>query len=68
MLLIFNEVIYSALAQHQYIIINTLVSATSFGFCQPYSRLCLLYEGTFSVHIHCGIQQCLHKTVRAIKV
>ena len=32
-LLIFNKVIYSVLAQHQYIIVNTLILATCFGFC-----------------------------------
>ena len=62
------KLFYPVLTQHQNIIINTLVLATCFGFYQPYSGLCLLYEGTFSVHTHCGIQQCLHKTIRAIKV
>ena len=52
MLLIFNKVIYSILAQNQYIIIDTLVLATCFGFYQPPSGLCLLYGGIFSVHIH----------------
>ena len=49
-----NKVFYYVLTQHQYIIINTLVLATCFGFYQPSSGLCLLYGGTFSVHIHYG--------------
>ena len=63
-----NKVIYSVLAQHQYILINTLVLATCFGFYQPSSGLCLLYGGTFSVHIHYGIPWCLHKIITLIKV
>jgi hypothetical protein len=36
---------------------NTLILATFFGFYQPSSGLCLpVYRGTFSVHIHYGIQ------------
>ena len=63
-----NKMIYSVLAQHQYIIINTLVLATCFGFYQPSSDLCLLYGGTFSVRIHWGISQRLHemKTVMVV--
>ena len=48
----FNKVIHYVLAQHQYIIINSLVLAICFDFYQPSSGLCLLYRGTFSVHIH----------------
>ena len=52
---VYGTMIYSVLGQHQYIIINTLVLATRFGFYHPSSGLCLLYGGTFSVHIHYGI-------------
>ena len=38
-----------------HIIIDSLVLATCFGFYRPSSGLCLLYVGTFSVHIHYGI-------------
>ena len=48
---VFNKVIYSVLTQHRYIIINTLVLATRFGFYQPSSGLCLL---------HGGYIQCAH--------
>ena len=40
--LIFNKRFYYVLAQHQYIIINTLALATCFGFYQPSST------GTYS--------------------
>ena len=34
----FDKMVYSVLAQHQYIIINTLVLATCFGFYQTFFR------------------------------
>ena len=40
-----NKVTYSVLAQNQNIIINTIVFATCYGFCQLSSGLCLLYGG-----------------------
>ena len=61
-LLIFNKVIYSVLAQHQYIIINTLVLTSCFGFYQPSSMLtqCLhfvfsLWDPIMYVHTECTV-------------
>jgi hypothetical protein len=47
-LLIFNKGIYSVLTQHQYIIINTLVLATCFGF------LTIIFRPQFTIwrYIH----------------
>ena len=63
-----NKVFNYVLPQHQYIIINTLILATCFGLYQPSSGLCLLYGGTFSVHIQYEIPWCLYKIITVIKV
>ena len=66
MLLIFNKVIYSVLAQHRLLIHQFWLHVSV--FINHLQASVYYMEVTFSVHIHYGVQQCLHKFITVIKV
>ena len=50
-------------AQFPYVLRIQKVLATCFGSTKPSSGQYFLHRGTFSVYIHYGIPQCLHKII-----